>query len=165
MKEFKYSDNLTVAVTLYRQLSVLVGQINYCFRQIVLPAILMYGITINILTTYLTVTLKSKLVSNVGNLLYPFLAFETFLVIMGTTAGLINKTSKVIVTKMKVALFDVVMQTGEMREDTRYMRRMIHACGPIKIRFGSNFIDTSTPLVMTSFCMKTLVRLLLCSKA
>lgn len=165
MKEFKYSDNLTVAVTLYKQLSVLVGQINYCFRQIVLPAILMYGITINILTTYLTVTLKSKLVSNVGNLLYPFLAFETFLVIMGTTAGLINKTSKVIVTKMKVALFDVVMQTGEMREDMRYMRRMIHACGPIKIRFGSNFIDTSTPLVMTSFCMKTLVRLLLCSKA
>ncbi|OXA40698.1 hypothetical protein Fcan01_24496 [Folsomia candida] len=68
---FKYSDNLTTAVNLYKQIFLLVGQINFCFCQIVLPAILIYGICINILGTYLSVKLNSKLFTNVGSLLYP----------------------------------------------------------------------------------------------
>lgn len=160
---FKYSDNLTTAVNLYKQIFLLVGQINFCFCQIVLPAILIYGICINILGTYLSVKLNSKLFTNVGSLLYPVLAFETLLLIigMGMTAGIINKTSMLIASKMKVAIFDVVMQRGKTRVYKIFVRRMINACGPMKIRFGSNFIDISTPLVMTCFCMKTLVRLLL----
>lgn len=161
LQQFKYTDNLSTAVNLFKQLGVLIGQINVCFRQIVLPAILMYTICVNILGAYVTLTLNGELFANVGNWLLPFLTLETYFVIMGlgTTAGFINKTSIEIVTKLRVGMLAVVEQNGE---DTRYMRRMISACRPMKIRFGSNYVDILTPLVMTCFCTRTLVRLLLC---
>lgn len=131
MQQFKYTDNLTTSVNLFSQLCVLIGQINVCFRQIVLPAILMYTICVNILGAYVTLTLNGELFANVGNLLLPLLTLETFFVIMGlgTTAGFINKTSIEIITKLRVSMHDVAEQSGE---DTRYMRRMITACRPMK---------------------------------
>ncbi|OXA49747.1 hypothetical protein Fcan01_15544 [Folsomia candida] len=156
-KSTKLLNNLPISVTLYKQLCVLVGQMNLCFRQMVLPAILIYSISVNILGTYLCVKLNGQLFENVGNVLFPLLAFETFLLIMGfgTTAGFTNKTSIRIVGKMKMALLKKNL------ENQSYIRRMINACGPMRIRFGSNFIEMSTPLVMTCFCVKSLVRLLL----
>ncbi|OXA49634.1 hypothetical protein Fcan01_15555 [Folsomia candida] len=156
-KSAKCANNLAMSVNLYKQPSVLVAQMNLSFRQMVLPTILMYSISANILGSYLCVKLNSQLFSNVRNILFPLLALETFLLIMGlgTTAGLTNKTSMRIVRKMKVAfLKDNMGNTG-------YVRGMINSCSPMRIRFGSNFIEMSTPLVITSFCVKFLVRLLL----
>lgn len=162
-KGSKSTESLTIALNLYDQLSIQVGQFNLCFRQIVLPAILTYTISVKILGTYLTLRLSANFFENLGNFLWPVLAWESFLVILGlgTTAGLINKASKQIVVKMKCALFDVIVQNGGLRKDSRYLRRMISGSRPMKIRFGSNFVEILTPFVMTCFGIKSLVRLLL----
>ncbi|OXA36607.1 hypothetical protein Fcan01_28629, partial [Folsomia candida] len=113
-KGSKSTESLTIALNLYDQLSIQVGQFNLCFRQIVLPAILTYTISVKILGTYLTLRLSANFFENLGNFLWPVLAWESFLVILGlgTTAGLINKASKQIVVKMKCALFDVISVGG-----------------------------------------------------
>lgn len=91
------------------------------------------------------------------------IASESLLVVigMGTTAGLVNKKSMKIATKMKVVLVNVIKQSQNVRQDMRQMRRMIKASGPMKIRFGSNFVDIMTPFVMSCFVVKSLVRTLL----
>lgn len=121
----------------------------------------MYAISVNILGAYLTIKFNEELFSNIGNLLLPLLALETFVVIMGlgTTAGFVNKASKKTTAKLKVGMYDVVRQNGK---DMTCLRRTINACCPMKIRFGSNFVDILAPLVITCFCKRTLVRLLLC---
>ncbi|OXA43168.1 hypothetical protein Fcan01_22135 [Folsomia candida] len=156
-------ENLTMALNAYKQISILIGQINLCFRQIVLPAILMFAVSVSILGIYLTLRIGSDMLTNLGNLFFPVIASESLLVVigMGTTAGLINKKSMGIVKKIKVALVNVIKQSQNVRQDSRHTRRMIKSSGPMKIRFGSNFVDILTPFVMSIFCVKSLVRMLL----
>lgn len=158
----KRIDSLSISLNLCEQLSVLRSQI-LCFRQFVLPAILTFAISVTIRGTYLTLKLDLAFGANLGNFFWPVIAYESFLVIigLGTAAGLINKGSKQIVVKTKCALYDVIMQSGGLRIDSRIMRRMIRARMQMKIRFGSNFVEILTPFVMMCFCIKSLVRCLL----
>ncbi|XP_035711420.1 uncharacterized protein LOC118436875 [Folsomia candida] len=134
---------------LYRGLEILTSRLNFLFRGLILPAILLYSISCNVLGTYLTVSVKSEIFEELRNAVFPLFAVETGLAILvlGRVGGLINKRSKRCVLLLRRSLKD--------------KSRMAKSCQPLKIKFGSNFIGSSTPLVIICFCAKNTARLLL----
>ncbi|XP_035700961.1 uncharacterized protein LOC118433286 [Folsomia candida] len=131
---------------LYRGLKILTSRLNFLFRGLILPAILLYAISCNVLGTYLTVSINSGIFEELRNAVFPLFAVETGLTILvlGRVGGLIHKRSK-----------KCVLLLG------RDKSRMAKSCHPLKIKFGTNFIDSSTPLVIICFCAKNTARLLL----
>ncbi|OXA47974.1 hypothetical protein Fcan01_17295 [Folsomia candida] len=73
-----------------------------------------------------------------------------------TFASWVSSTS----TKVLQTHAGVTVQFGGKRS---VLAREIRACGALKIKFGSNFIDNGTPLVIQNFCLNQTVNLLLIS--
>lgn len=141
-------------LVLYNHLRIVTSHMNLSFRSGILPSIFFYLVILNILSSYLTLSLK---VFDLGDLLFPFMVGETSLGILGlgTMAGLVNLTSTRFIAKVK----------SRMAGNTNLTHRKVaKACAPLKIRFGSNFVEISTPLVASNFCLRSTVRLLLMYK-
>ncbi|OXA48922.1 hypothetical protein Fcan01_16166 [Folsomia candida] len=142
-----------VQVNFFQQVEILVSHLNLCFRPAVLPGILLYAVSVNIFCIYLTVSTKFDIQEHVGNAIFPFMAIETAVALLGfgLVAGLANKRSTACTQNMKrtVTRTDVVL------------KKIVNGLAPIKVRFGNNFIEVTTPLVTTAFCAKSTVRLLL----
>ncbi|OXA48108.1 hypothetical protein Fcan01_16870 [Folsomia candida] len=137
----------------YKPLQIIGSQINLCYRSIILPTMLCMVVSGNVFGASLTLTLKSDLLNNPANFLYPFFAIESTIVIfgLGTLAGLVNKRSSGYIT----------MITRKPIKSDLLFKKIAKSCPSIKIRFSSNFMAMSTPLVMANFCAKTTARLLL----
>lgn len=46
-------------------------------------------------------------------------------------------------------------------EGKKLIRRQVKGCSMLKVKFGSNFIDRGTPLVIQNFCINQTVSLTL----
>ncbi|OXA40181.1 hypothetical protein Fcan01_16848 [Folsomia candida] len=147
---------MRVKVHLYKQLQILVAQINLGYRVVLLPIILCFIVSANVVGATLTFTLKSDLLAHPANFLYPFLAVESTIALfgMGTIAGCVNKRSIRYISKIRGA-------ASKSKKSGLLFNKMARSCSSIKIRFSSNFMAMSTPLMMASFCAKTTTRLLL----
>ncbi|OXA42400.1 hypothetical protein Fcan01_22900 [Folsomia candida] len=64
-----------------------------------------------------------------------------------TLASRVNASSKRV---LKILSGKIV---GFRGAEMRHLRRELAACGVLKIKFGNNFIDNGTPLVMQNFCI------------
>ncbi|OXA42961.1 hypothetical protein Fcan01_22300 [Folsomia candida] len=88
-----------------------------------------------------------------------FLVFPLFLVASGmssiiiiTLASRINGFSRDVLTSLERATFN---------QGTKVKRRELIACNVLKIKFGPNFIDNATPLVLQNFCINQALSLIL----
>lgn len=158
---------LSTILQLYKHLEILGLHLNLTFQDSILPATLLYLLTINILSTYLSISFQRsfKGFENVAHLIFPMFAIETTVAILGlgTMACLVNKRSAQCITRVrKVALSLESWQKNEkQRSGNKFYCKVVKARRPLKIRFASSFVAVSTPLVMISFCAKTTVRLIL----
>lgn len=136
------------------------SQVNFCFRDVILPAVLVTISFGNILGTYLTVSLKSDIFQSLGHGLFPTFATASFnsIIAIGTICGYANRCSR------KCVLGFSTKSMPMNRMSRIIFRKMVRSCSLVKIRFGSNFMEISTPLVMSSWCAKSSVRLLLLYK-
>lgn len=155
----QFPDQLIRVLLIYKQLQILVAQINLCCRQVLLPAVLVYLLSVNIFGVCTTVALKSELFRHPGNAIFPILSMGSGLGILalGTMSGFINKRSK----ECKVLMEKKALQVEPGLRSVNLLRKVALSSAQMKIRFGSNYMEISTPLVMTSFCARTVVRLLL----
>jgi len=140
--------------------------INSCFRRICLPAAFIYVCILNVFGTVLTVTIVRESGhkagpgfngnSRLGKALFPLMAIQGYVAILavGSVAGTLNKTSKAFLGKLKQAHYE------DGRKEKYFMAKW-KSCAPMKVRFANNFVEISTPLVMLSYCLKVVVRLLL----
>ncbi|OXA38603.1 hypothetical protein Fcan01_26522 [Folsomia candida] len=146
-----------IGIQYYKQVEILISHLNYCFQPVVLPAILLYAVSVNIFCTFLTVSTKFRLLEHIGNATFPLMAVVTRLVLLalGLIAGLANKRSITCVVQMRKSFL------SKTALENIVLKKMTRALAPMKIRFGNNFITVSTLLVMTAFCARSTVRLLL----
>ncbi|OXA47810.1 hypothetical protein Fcan01_16845 [Folsomia candida] len=98
-------EKMRVKVHLYKQLQILLAQINQCYRPLLLPTILCFVVSGSVFGSSLTFTLKSSLFAHPANFFYPFLAAESTLALlgMGTIAGCVNKRSIRYISKIRRA--------------------------------------------------------------
>ncbi|OXA37772.1 hypothetical protein Fcan01_27416 [Folsomia candida] len=155
---------MTSTLQIYQQLQILIGQMNNCFRKVVLPAFLLLFVWINILATTINVSLGSKLLDHLGNFIFPFSSALTTvsILLLGTFAGLVNKWSKQCGSKFAKKWPLIILgdeRSPQQRRD--WMSRQVKSCSPMKIRFGNYFMEITTPLVMLALCSKFTIRLIL----
>lgn len=139
---YTLEDNIRSAFRSYKQLQILVCQINLCFQPVVLPAMLCCIVAINVFGASLTFSRMDRLLDHVTNLFFPFIAIESMIAIvgLGTIAGFVNKRSIQYVNRVKK-----MISMDDQR--TILHRKMAKSSSSMKIRFASNFVAISTPLV------------------
>lgn len=92
-------------------------------------------------------------------LIFPLIILDTIIVtlVFGTVAGKINRNS----LSMKA---EIVKQMDLCGQKRKLLIMMTKSMEPLKIRFGSNFMEVVTPLVMINFATCQSASLLFMSK-
>ncbi|OXA42200.1 hypothetical protein Fcan01_23223 [Folsomia candida] len=123
---------LTLALQIFKQLHILLAQMNFCLRNVCLPMLLVAVITPNILGMSLTILLSARLLDHVGNLFFPLAAAFTtiFIILFGTFAGYVHKWSGKCITK-----FGKSCAVNCDKMERKVLGRVIRSCTPMKIRF------------------------------
>lgn len=98
----------------------------------------------------------TKLFQSVENVFFLLVLVESvfFILVVGGLCGILNKKSEILLKQLKCGSFGRVM-------DGKMLRKRVQGCSPIKVRFGSNFVDILTPFRMIVFGIRGTVRLLL----
>lgn len=146
----------------YKKIQILTAQINTCFKDSILPSILLICVHSILLGTYLAISIREKLLDHVGNLLFPLCAIFAIGAVfgIGTMTGFVNKGSIQVIRKLRNV--DVSKCGLENRSrNLKVIMKFSKSLSPMKIRFGNNFMSISTPLVILVFCARNIVRLLL----
>lgn len=157
-------ERMVLILKVNQQLQVLVAQINTCFRNLALPVLLLLFVFGNILSTNITVSMGSKLFANIGNLVFPLTLGLTIIsiVLIGTFAGFVNKWSKDCINKfVKKCGMNIIFGSDVNNKRRSWLSKRVKCCSAMKIRFGSNFMETTTSLVMLGLCAKFAIRLML----
>lgn len=142
-------------LTRMKHLKILESQFNKCFRTTFHPGMYFFCCFFNIIATFLCVSVGSRLFSEIGNWMFVIVFFNSLVVILifGYLSGVVNQKSKMGINLLK--------RQRQVNLDRKIFRREIASCAPIKIRFGNNYVDRKTPLVMMTFCIKMATKLLL----
>lgn len=88
-----------------------------------------------------------------GFLVFPMILFDAVIVNMLTITLASN------VHKESVKLLRVMAKNAIGQGQYAVTKRQLRACTLLKIKFGSNFIDRGTPLVIQTFCLNQTVSL------
>jgi hypothetical protein len=131
---------------IYKKLQILEMLINNSIRDVMLPA-LMFGMpSIQFFASYVCIKMH-------GTMALPNLAF--FIIIYLDTVVLTNTVitpAASIFTGSGKLLEKWITSSKAMKR--KYLRKFRGACRPLRVKFGSNFVDKKTPLVMQDMCMR-----------
>lgn len=149
--------NITQILKFYRELQLIGIQVNICFRTMLFPCLLA-GCSIEvILSLYITIRFHSQLGQSPLISVFPLILLNSFVAtFLGTSiaANVNSKSSK---------LVERLMIVSKSRRNT-LMRRKIDSLFPISVRFSSNFVDNTTPIIILHFCIEQAVSLLIASE-
>jgi hypothetical protein len=146
---------LWILIGQYRQLQILEVLSNQCVMHRALPVTALGGIISQFLTSIVCIRLHDK-IQMPDFLLFPALYFDCCILILllFTVASLTFVKSKRILSNWKMSY--------QMKR--KYFRKSLYMLTPLKIKFGGNFVDQSTPLVIQNFCLTSTASLLLLSR-
>lgn len=143
---------MNCCIRLYHCIQIVEKSFNDFLMVRVIPAVITGSPAIQILAQYTCINHYGD-IGMPGFLVFPLIGGNAMInnVLVNTLASCINTASvKALASvKDKVALV----------EKKKLMRRRVWACSVLKVKFGSNFIDRGTPLVMQNFCMSQTVSL------
>lgn len=142
----------------FKQLKIILAQINHTVSRSFLPSVFIVFCFTNILSTFIYVShaRTGDLFNNFGHLVFLPISLETNagIICLETLPGLVNHNS---------VKFLGALSTSKDSKLGASFKKDVTAFSRMKIRFGSNFVDILTPLVMISLCIKWTVKLLLIS--
>ncbi|OXA61760.1 hypothetical protein Fcan01_00411 [Folsomia candida] len=147
--------NLNTSIQFYQRIQILEKSYNSFLRDRILPSMILCVPGIQIITQYVTLNHHSD-IAMPGFLVFPLIAVNTGMtnVLAFTLAAFVNSASeKVMETLGKKASL--------LPGKKSLIKRRIRGCSVLKVKFGSNFIDRGTPLVMQTFCINQTVSLTL----
>ncbi|OXA64379.1 hypothetical protein Fcan01_00593 [Folsomia candida] len=154
ISEIENDSNKDDCIHLYRCIQILEKSFNAFLMPRIVPATMFCVPAIEILAFYVCISFHAD-ISMPAFLIFPVMAvcagMNNILVI--TLASRVNVASQ----KMKIA----VQKRTVGRCRRALAKRQIRACNVLKIKFGSNFIDEGTPLVMQNFCINQTMSLAL----
>ncbi|OXA41510.1 hypothetical protein Fcan01_23664 [Folsomia candida] len=131
---------------LYRQIQVLEKSLNAVLKDSILPSFVLGAPLIQIVSMFVCINLHEE-IEMPGFVMFPMMWLDAIWanVFVFTLASCIHNVSKKLLQEIK--------NTGVWIEnEKRLMKREMVAMSRLKIKFGSNFIDRTTPLTIQNFC-------------
>lgn len=144
-------------IAFYRQIQILERILNKLLNFLIIPAVISFTPMAEIVTMYVSFTLYKE-IPMPGFVLFPLLMVDVTVINVLTfmLAGWVNSTSKQVL--------------GEYARDPQpfgrrhELTRTIKSCSHLSIKFGSNFVDEGTSLVIQNFCLNQASSLILIRK-
>lgn len=132
---------------------------NACIQTRILLMSTLFLPICQVLSTFLLIRLGRQLGLQGIGLMVIFLGnVVTVLICPYTIAAFINSKSVEVVQKCKGNF-----KLADGRRST-YTVKCFRACFPLTIRFGNNFVERTTPLIIQNFCFSQVASLLMASK-
>ncbi|XP_035711648.1 uncharacterized protein LOC118437013 [Folsomia candida] len=149
--ELKYSTEL------YQSIQILEKMFNGFLMQRLIPVFMLLMPTLQILLQYVCVMMHGE-IPMPAFLLFPITWVNIFVsnIFVFTLASWVNNIS----TKVLQELMSAIVQCRCGRRRSSLVKG-VKACAVLKIKFGSNFIDSGTPLVIQDFCLTQTMSLIL----
>ncbi|OXA64115.1 hypothetical protein Fcan01_00282 [Folsomia candida] len=121
----------------------------------ILPSIMLCIPGIQIITLYVTLNHHSD-IAMPGFLVFPLIAVNCGMnnVLAFTLASFVNSASEKVMESL-------AKKASGLSGKKSLIKRQIRGCSVLKVKFGSNFIDRGTPLVVQTFCINETVSLTL----
>lgn len=143
-------------IKFYREIQILEKILNSFLMPSIVPLTIVIIPLHKIIAQYVCVMLRDE-IPMPGFLVFPIMGVDSTIVniLVFTLASLVHNASRDILQKLGQKI--VTFRGGN--EDR--LRRKVKACAVLKIKFGSNFIDQGTPLVIQNFCMTQTMNLIL----
>ncbi|OXA41340.1 hypothetical protein Fcan01_23704 [Folsomia candida] len=137
--------DLKNCLKLYRQIQVLEKSLNAVLKDSILPAFVLCAPLIQIVCMFVCINLHAE-IEMPGFVMFPMLWLDAIWanVFVYTLASYIHNVSKKLLQEFR-NMAVCIENEGLMRKEMKAMSRL-------KIKFGSNFIDRTTPLTIQNFC-------------
>ncbi|OXA49433.1 hypothetical protein Fcan01_15409 [Folsomia candida] len=148
--------NNTSCIRIYRNVQILEKSFNAFLTKIILPTVISCIPAIQIFGLFVSITLHEE-IPLPGFAVFPLLGLLSLInnILVISLASRINISSERVLNTL--AKKTVRSQLGKRG----LLIRELKSCGLLKIKFGSNFIDKGTPLVVQNFCINQTVSLCL----
>lgn len=143
---------------LYRDIQVLEKSLNAFLMNRIVPIILLCVPGLEVVGMYVCIQYH-EVIPMPGFLVFPIIYFDAtlFTVMVFTLASWVyNKSSRVLI-KLGSGLNNIPSSSSQRK----LMKRELRCCSVMQIKFGSNFVDAGTPLVIQNFCLNQTLSLLL----
>lgn len=149
----KQTNSQEQTIRMYRSLQLLEIGLNDAIKGQIVPAMIGVCPWLQVFSLFVSINFYRE-IPLPGYAVFPMLFVDALLcnLIIGTLAGQINLTERV--------LADMKRQLKRYAVRSWYRKELL-ACAPLRIKFGQNFIDKGTPLVIEDFCFDQTVNLIL----
>jgi hypothetical protein len=142
-----------IVYQLYKRIQIIERYFNNFLQNGLAPAMVIIVPCIQITGQYVCIKLHSQ-IPMPGFLLFPLILFDAGLhniVVFSMASSIHNASTETLATWKRI-------HGGKKKS---WERKQIKACSAMKVKFGSNYMDRSTALVIQNFCMTTTMSLLL----
>lgn len=146
----QYQEN----IRFYRRIQILEKHMNDITNVYILPALIIGVPLLQIVSQYVSITMHDD-IPMPGFVLFPIMSVEAIItnVVVFTPASWVNGRSTRILARYARKITHCVRKSVVVKERK--------ACTMLKIKFGSNYVDQSTPLVIQNFCLNQTMSLIL----
>ncbi|OXA61761.1 hypothetical protein Fcan01_00410 [Folsomia candida] len=155
IEAIKTEADLNMCIQFYQRIQILEKLYNSFLRDRILPSLMLCVPGLQVITQYVTINHYSD-IAMPGFLAFPMIAVNCVVtnVLAFTLASFVNSASEEVMKSLgrKMRGF-----SGKKA----LIKRQIRGCAVLKVKFGSNFIDRGTPLVVQTFCINQTVSLTL----
>ncbi|OXA49640.1 hypothetical protein Fcan01_15394 [Folsomia candida] len=149
-------NDITACIRLYRYIQILEKSFNAFIIERIVPLLISCIPAIQISGLYVCITMHGE-IGLPGFAIFPLMVIAAGInnILVITLASMVNISSQRVLDTLTQKV--VGFQRGKRILHLKELR----ACGVLKIKFGSNFIDRGTPLAMQNFCISQTVSLCL----
>lgn len=139
---------------MYKYLQILEKQTNDCVGVVIFPVFAIGFVAIQFFALYVCIKMHESM--SVVSLGFFFLCYVDASALQYT---ILTTGSRIFVlsSEMLLSLRDISARNHTSRE----MRKTLKAFLPLQIKFGVNFVDNATPLVVQDMCIRQLTSSLL----
>lgn len=140
----------------YKKMQIVVEIVNDCCRHSFFPVCVLGPPLMQILGCFATIKLHNEID-------WPLFALFPLFAILGLMATMLPLlgASKIFVASGKVMSNFRSSQTLLSKKGVKSLKMVLRSTKPLRIWFGGNFVDSSTPIVIQDFCMRQTASLLL----
>ncbi|OXA48093.1 hypothetical protein Fcan01_17346 [Folsomia candida] len=138
-------------IHLYRSIQILEKSFNSYPMNKVVP-VMVFGVPgVEIITLFVSINFYHE-IALPGFLVFPLIGLDTTLhnICVFSLASLVHNVSVKVLDALRQKTVPMILHGGRNRS---IITRQLRACSVLKVKFGSNYIDRGTPLVIQNFCI------------
>ncbi|XP_035702047.1 uncharacterized protein LOC118433837 [Folsomia candida] len=147
IKTIQTEANMNSCIKFYQRIQILQTLMNSFLRDRLLPVMMLFVPGIQVIAQYVTIDHHSD-ITMPGFLIFPLIGLNCGAnnVLAFTLASFVNSGSEKVMATLR-------KKSSQLRGKKALMKRQLRGCTALQVKFGSNYIDRGTPLVVQTFCI------------